>query len=195
VVIRSRVQSVSVPAITLANATHLDRAFDYFASINRRRVAVLSHGGWMFENGGNQLIHAALAKRKMKTRPYWLTCADLRVPQTARAILHGMFHAGQVARPDALFVQDDNLFEHATAGLTDAGVRAPGDVALVTHANFPLALTGTQPARRLGTDTHRVLKRCFESIDAQRRGESVPRDQVVGPLFEEELGRQSRAGV
>ena len=95
-------------------------------------------------------------------------------------------HPGQRDRPDALIISDDNLVEHATAGIVAAGIGVPGDCAIVAHCNFPWPTPSALPMRRLGYDAREVIRVALESIDRQRRGE--PAGTLVVPArFEDEL--------
>ena len=91
------------------------------------------------------------------------------------------------AGPDALLISDDNLVEHATAGLVAAGARVPEDVEVVAHCNFPWPTPSVLSVERLGYDAREVLDRCLRAIDDRRSG--VPgSDNVDVPVrFEREV--------
>jgi DNA-binding LacI/PurR family transcriptional regulator len=95
-------------------------------------------------------------------------------------------HGDAANRPDALIITDDNLVEHAQAGLIAAGIRVPDQVEVVEHCNFPWppSVLGT---KRLGFDSHAILRACIDLIDRQRRNETVPGMTLVPAIFEEEL--------
>jgi len=98
-----------------------------------------------------------------------------------------MMRDGQVDRPDALLVTDDNLVEYATAGLVDAGVRVPTDMDVVVHCNFPWPTPSLVPVRRIGYDAAQMLRACLDIADVQRHGAPVPSPRTIPPLFEDEL--------
>jgi DNA-binding LacI/PurR family transcriptional regulator len=90
-------------------------------------------------------------------------------------------------RPDGLIVADDNMVEHATAGLVAAGAKVGEELDVVAHCNFPWAGPTVLPLKRLGYDARTVLQTCIELIDRQRRGESVPAVTRIEAKFEEEV--------
>jgi DNA-binding LacI/PurR family transcriptional regulator len=97
-------------------------------------------------------------------------------------------------RPDALLVLDDNFVEQALAGLGTARIKVPKDVAVVGHANFPVAPAKVLPVRLLGYDVNLLLRTCVDLIDRQRAGEQVPGMTAVPILWEEEVGGQRAVG-
>lgn len=98
-----------------------------------------------------------------------------------------LFAQSPEMRPDGLWIMDDNLVPHATAGLLSAKVRGPEDVAVLAHANFPYPTTSLTPADRLGFDAREVLYACVDLVLRQRRGEPVPPARDVPARFANEL--------
>lgn len=163
----------------------IERALDYLAAKGRKRLGVLTLPLRMAER--TELIRRQAAARGLETRPYWFQSAASGTPISAQASVHLMMRDGQVDRPDALLVTDDNLVEYATAGLVDAGVRVPTDVDVVVHCNFPWPTPSVVPVRRIGYDAAQSLRACLNSIDVQRQGSPVPAPVMIPPLFEDEL--------
>ena len=81
---------------------------------------------------------------------------------------------------------DDNLVEHATAGLIAADVRVPHDLDVIAHCNFPYPPPASTPAKRLGFDARDILDVCVGSIDRQRAGESPAGTSFVRAKFDDE---------
>ncbi len=161
------------------------RALDYLAAKGRKRLGVLTLPEKVA--GTADLIRRQAAARGLETRPYWIQSVGSRMPISAQACIHMMMRDGQVDRPDALLVTDDNLVEYATAGLVDAGVRVPTDVDVVVHCNFPWPTPSVVPVRRIGYDAAQSLRACLSSIDLQRQGSPVPAPLMIPALFEDEL--------
>ena len=97
---------------------------------------------------------------------------------------------------DALIVMDDNLVEHASAGILAAGVRVPEQLDVVAHCNFPWPAPSVLPVARLGYRAAEVLDRCVDWINARREGRPLHADafagdahavQRVAPVFDFEL--------
>ena len=176
----------NVAAVRMAGNTLIERALDYLAAKGRKRLGVLTIPGLVGE--GTETIRRQAAARGMETRPYWIQSVNRQTPISARDCIHLMMRNGQVDRPDALLVADDNLVEYATAGLVDAGVRVPTDVDVVVHCNFPWPTPSVVPVIRIGFDADQLLAVCIKSIDAQRQSGQLPVPVTVPALFEDELG-------
>ena len=96
-------------------AGFLDRALEYLASRGRRRIALIAVAGFeaeRLEHFGNRLPAFG-----MTTSRYWHQAVDPAIPKWADNAAHLTFHEGHRERPDGLIVTDDNLVEHASAGL------------------------------------------------------------------------------
>jgi len=161
------------------------RALDAFAAAGRRRVAVIT----LAQAGDtdarfDKLVDLAAARGLQIQRP-WLQAARLDSPYWARHAAELLFQADPTRRPDALLITDDNLVPAATAGVHAAGARAPEDVLVIAHTNFPYPTPAAVPVTRLGFDISHLLELCVERIDQQRRGE-MPAASVLLPVVAEE---------
>ncbi len=159
-----RRELAGVAAVTLDDESFITKALDHFRARRRTRVAVLSVPGK--DGAYRERTLDALAARWLATRPYWWHTTDPGTAVGARSFTHLLMSGGPDDRPDALLILDDNLVEHATAGLIAAGVRVPGDVEVVAHCNFPWPTRALLPVRRLGYDARELLERCLAWIDA-----------------------------
>ena len=130
---------------------------------------------------------AAIAAHGMESREYWTQSTALPIAETARNAMHLLLHRGQAERPDALIILDDNLVEHATAGIQDAGLSVPNDIEVVAHCNFPWLAASRVPVHHLGYDVRQVLELCIASISSQRAGKTVATENLVPALFQEEV--------
>jgi DNA-binding LacI/PurR family transcriptional regulator len=176
-----------VPAVT--GEGELDKVLDHFAALGRRRVALIDYDlGPKFEAN----LQAGLRARGMVSHRRWRQFVSMRTPAGARHAVELLMHDEE--KPDALYIDDDNFVEHALGGLIDAGVRVPDEVAVVGHANFPVAPSKPLPIRLIGYDTRALFQTCAELIDRQRAGEQVPGMTVVPMLWEEEVRDGEAAG-
>lgn len=174
----------NVAVVTTAGGALIERALDYLAAKGHKRLGVLTVP---MQGERTETLMRQAAARGLETRPYWIQTTSSGTPRSAQACIHLMMRDGQVDRPDALLVTDDNLVEYASAGLVDAGVRVPADVDVVVHCNFPWPTPSVVAVRRVGFDADQVLMACINSIDEQRRSGRVPPPVTVPALFEEEL--------
>jgi DNA-binding LacI/PurR family transcriptional regulator len=171
------------------NGSFAPKAVQYLASRGRRRVAVLTTD--MRDTTRNLL--PLLAAQGMTTRPFWTTVIHPRAAEGARAFVELLMQASGEERPDGLIVTDDNLVEHAIAGLIAAGVRIGEELDAVVHCNFPWAGTSVVPVKRLGCDAQAVLQTCIQLIERQRRGETVPGVTKLEAIFEDDLLANTRS--
>jgi DNA-binding LacI/PurR family transcriptional regulator len=160
----------------------VDKALAYLAARGRRRVAVV--------HGGDPRHHAewlaGMQRYGMQVDRRWVQVMSPGTPAWARNLINLLAHRNQHEAPDGLVIADDNLVEHATAGLLDAGVRVPEDIEVVAHCNFPWPTPSHLAVKRLGYDTREIIAAAVNLIDARRAGKeraSVP----IEAKFEEEL--------
>jgi len=159
----------------------LTRALEHLASRGRRRAALL----WLDDPARHAGV---LAGCGLEVRPQWNLRFHAALPAAARQPVQLLLDRPPADRPDGLIVTDDNLVADAVAGVIAAGVRVPQDLEIVSHANFPQPVPTSVPTTRLGFDCRTIMRLCFETIAARRRGREVPRETRVPALFEEELG-------
>jgi len=132
-------------------------------------------------------LAALAAARDLTMKPYWCQEVGLDAPAATRSLVHLLMNPDQAVRPDGLIICDDNLVEHAAAGLVAAGVKVPEDVRVIAHANFPNSNPLILPFQRLGFDARRILAACGELIERQQRGEAGEMAMTIEPQFETEL--------
>lgn len=187
VAVMSQALAASMPhvaAISLDLDSFITKAMDYFVARGRRRVAVL-----MLPQGEPIVsrIDAAARQRGLMTRRRWYQSVQREFSGWARNCADLLMHGRPEERPDALFIVDDNLVEHAAAGLMDAGVKVPDELDVVAHCNFPWPMPSVVPVCRLGFDAREVMRQCIDLIDQQRRGEGHLHSKTISAVFESEL--------
>jgi DNA-binding LacI/PurR family transcriptional regulator len=179
VVIGAAQQFAHIPVVKFDSAMWIDKALDHLAALGRRRVALIEYGQ---SDEFYARFQAGLAARGMVSHRRWRQFANIFVPSCASLEVELLMNDRE--RPDALLIEDDNFVEQALAGLTAAGV---SDVAVIGHANFPVAPVKVQPMRLLGYDACRTLRACVDLIDRQRAGEQVSGETMAPALWEEEV--------
>lgn len=174
-----------VPAVTPDGHSFFDKALDYLAARGRRRVAMLLVPGLL--PPGDEYLTQALAKRGLSSPPHWQLTLGQVAAEGAHNCVRLLMHGAGRERPDGLIIADDNLVEHAQAGLIAAGARVPDDVEVIEHCNFPWPRANVLATKRLGYDINALLRTCVDLIDRQRRGEEAPGFSTVPAVFEEEM--------
>lgn len=155
----------------------------HFKERGKKRLAMLT--STTIPMSRREAFMADVRAAGMETRPYWHHGVHPTAPEAAQNIVHLMCIAPPEERPDALYISDDNLVPHATAGLLAGGMSVPQEIEVVAHANFPYPTTSLVPAKRMGFDVRKVLQQCLDSIDNQRQGGEVEMVTHVGAKFEE----------
>jgi len=181
-------ESASAGAVINLNyASFIERALDELKARGCSRLGVISHRDP--EGEFNARITRSARARGFECLPHWVQSCSLELPRGAGNSAHLLLHADQRKRPDALLITDDNLVEHATAGVLAAG--AVGDVEVVAHCNFPWPTACSVPVRRLGFDARQILRVCLEQIDRQRDSQHVDPITQVQALFDREIASES----
>ena len=176
------VKAENCTALLLNEDSFIKRALEHFEKQNRKRLAIITHR--MSNHPFSRALMQAAHKRGFEIEPFWnQVCFAAQAP-AARAQAHLLMKC--TSRPNALLITDDNLVEHATAGLVEAGVLVPQDIEVVGHANFPEPTTAVVAARRLGYDTVEILEAALASIDARRREEKTAASFSMDAVFAEE---------
>ena len=178
-----------VSAVSPRVGEWFDVALAEFRKLGRKRVAVLFAA---HEDSGRQpsKLEAAFAQavraQGMESRPQWIHGVLASSPRWAANLMQLMFDGDSSRWPDALLIADDNVAEHAQAGLINAGVRVPADVEVISLANFPCPPAAVLPIRRIGYDARAVLETCLDLLMAQRRGEEVAAMTPIAVVTEDE---------
>lgn len=150
----------------------IPRILQRFAGNGRKRLAAICTCG----TADQWKRHAAEARRHgLATRQEWwlgMHVSPLHAP-IARTVTHLLFTLPPDERPDCLLIDDDNLVLHATNGVLDAGIRVPGDLEVMAHANFPHPTVAAVPCERFGVDVHGLLAAALDELDRQRAGGAV----------------------
>ena len=159
-----------------------DRALDYLASRNRRRIAILRAPGSIgVEEAQMKLL---LATHNMVCPSCWNILFSLDVSEAAQNIMRLMMRPGQVDRPDGLVITDDNLVDDTIAGLVAEGIKVPDELEVVAHCNFPWPPLKTLPIKRLGLDVTSLLRRGIALIDHKRAGHRIPSVVHIDAVWE-----------
>lgn len=144
-----------------------ERAVDYLIERGRRRIALLCLAQAREQPTA---IERVLARHGLDLPARWRHGLHQAYADWAENLMQMLFHDSPDQRPDGLIIHDDNLVEHACAGLIKAGVRVPDDVEVVAHCNFPPPKPDVLPIARLGYDLRTVLAKAIELTRQARAG-------------------------
>ncbi len=174
-----------LPSIHFSYPIFMERAVRRLISDGRRKIALL--GTYLSRESMEEEMD--LLVKKGVGRPMWVQDCSAQHPWSAHQAALLMMALPAKDRPDGIIIRDDHLVETATGGLLRSGVRVPEDVAVVAHCNFPDRYPSSVPVERLGLDCTDLLRRCLESLAAQREGRMVPRNTPMPVVFESEIER------
>lgn len=160
------------------------RGLRALADRGRRRVAVIDMADLVY-----RLDHAALfAEAGLPLHRPWLQAIGRSQPKVVRQLIALLMDYPADQRPDGIVVADDNLVEHACAGLIDVGVQVGRDLDVVAYCNWPWPVPSVLPVLRIGFDAREMLRKAMGCIDDLRAGRRPPDEQKVPALFEAEVG-------
>ena len=173
-------------SVYVDQASFLDRAIDHLVARGRKHIAHLLGSG---AARVVEELERRIQSKSVETRRYWIQRFPPRTPYaSAQNIVDLLMRLDGDKRPDALIIHDDNMIEHAIAGLLTAGVNVPEDLEIVAHCNFPTPVPSPLPLRRLGFDCRQIIRECLTLLDAQRDGKVIaPKLVRVPAVFEDEL--------
>jgi len=171
-----------INAVTLAD--RLEKACAHFADRGCARLGVFR------QLGTSESPEAAVARLQPAAAPVglqtdtgWVQGVDLTTPEWTANVARLLMRLPADDRPDAVLIEDDNLVEPVTAGIAAAGLRAPEDVDILAHANFPHRPPAALPVTWLGYDMSAVVRACVELIDRQRRDGEGPGQRTIPATF------------
>jgi hypothetical protein len=184
--------NTDVPGISLGGDGTLlyARALDHLVARGRKRIALITVPGLALP-GQLATWRDLLSARGLAHDQGLVQVMEQKHAPWATNLALALFRGPAEQRPDALIVADDNLVDHACAGLIQLGLDVPGEVEVVAHANFPLAAPAILPVTRLGFDVPQAFALAMELLARQQRGEAVPPVTVVHPRFAAEPHQRS----
>ena len=162
-------------AVTIDRARGVYDAVHHLAKRGAKRIAFLGT-----QEERSRLDGYEQAMRELRRPVIYL---DYPGTDSAALRLAGRRFATQKARPDAIVAHSDYIALAYLAGLHDARVKVPGDVALIgfddraaSRYSWPLLTTIAQPSREIGTAGAEVLlkKIAGEKEPAQGWSQSFP---------------------
>ena len=180
-------------AVGLRTERFHDQAVARLTAHGRRRIAHI--GLAAFHNPGEDAFAAVMSRRGLRLDPRWNIRIGPDYPPAANAVAHLLMSLQGDHRPDGLLVSDDNIVEHALAGLIAAGARVPDDIEVVTYCNYPDAVPSVLPVHRMGLDCTAIMRTAMNLIDKERREEKPQALTPMYPIFEEDLPRAEAVGA
>ncbi len=174
------------PEVKFNLDSFLERAIEYLRARGRKRIAHLCIDypwymyGDRFEN--------SLRQHGIEVNPYWIQSVPIgTIFRGAKNLVNLLMQLEGDKKPDAIIIHDDNLVDHAVAGLLAAGVKVPDEIDVVVMSNFPSQFPSVMPLVRLGFDCREALDKCLHILEMQRNGEQTPDLTQCRARFEHEI--------
>jgi DNA-binding LacI/PurR family transcriptional regulator len=167
-------------AVTIDRARGVYDAVHYLAGRGARRIAFLGT-----QEERSRLDGYETALKELRRAPIYLAYPGT---DTEALRLSGRRFAAQKARPDAVVAHSDHIALAFLAGLHDAGVSVPGEVALIgfddraaARYSWPALTTVAQPSREIGRAGAEILLRKIagEKMPAQGWSQTFPTRLVI----------------
>ena len=125
-----------------------------------------------------------MQRRRLKVHEPWLLRSAMEQPQCAHDISRLLF--SYTDYPDGLVILDDNLVEHAMAGIVDSRVHVPQALKIVAHCNWPLPPAQVVPCELLGFEAQEVLGLAIQIIENIRHQKEDLQSHPIAPRFAHE---------
>lgn len=179
-----RIEHPKVSQLLIDTPGFVHRALDWLQKRGRKRVAILTG---ITTASARELAGFVdgVSRRGMKTHPWWQQALDVRNPAWAKPYAELLGRSDE--RPDGLIIGNDNLVEHACAGLAAAGVRVPDAMDVVAHSNFPCSTPSVLPVQRLGYDARDVMDQFLDLVRPTGARRVTRQTRTINPKFETEL--------
>jgi DNA-binding LacI/PurR family transcriptional regulator len=178
-----------MPTVSCDSRSIVVRAEEYFRGRGRRRIAWFAIPATTRHS--RDLVTATMRARRRSVPAHLVHTVHPQRPWAAQSVARLLMELPEKRRPDAVTVCDDNLVRDVTEGLAAAGVRAPHDVDVVAHANFPDRPPAALPVRFLGFDVREIMRVAFEALrpppQGGRRSPKLPAPVLVPAVWEDEL--------
>ncbi len=174
-----------IPAVYPDVDRFVVRAAERFAAEGRRNVVVLVNATW--KKPHVDALRGEFRRRDLFQGDTPVIGASIESSAWTGEITRLLFGGPAATRPDALLLTDDHFIEPATRMLDEMGLRAPDDVLVIGHANFPWIRPSHLPLVRLGFQVPDLLNACIANIDLARQGQTPPPLTLLPPWFEDEL--------
>ncbi len=177
-------QTGHVPSASVDSRHMMDRMVQWLRANNRKRIAVLVM--W----GNHEFPRRWLEQYGIPHRPSWYQVAGRDNVYAVRYIISLLMDYPVNERPDGLIIIDDNITEHAIAGLLECGIRIGEDIDVIAHCNWPWPVPSSVPIQRVGFHARHVIEAAICGIRAMRAGQRLPANETRVPaLFENEIDK------
>lgn len=171
----------NVSQIELNEKEFVVKTLDYFIERNHNKVAFLCQ--W----GKPPIYHYFIEeaqKRGMQTAEAWQF--SLQNYETADNIMQLLMSMPVNQRPNAIFIADDHLTEHASRGIIKSGVKLSRDVSIVAHHNWSGKFQPLLPIQYIGYDIRNIIENIIEAMRQYHLTKKFIEKKVFNPLFEED---------
>jgi DNA-binding LacI/PurR family transcriptional regulator len=160
-----------------------ERAMARLVAKGRSRIAMVH-----MADTASDLNHRELfARHGLDYHDPWVQWIGRSHPEYVSRIVTLLLDYPPEQRPDGLIIADDNLAEHAAAGIAQTALRVGEDLDVVAHCNWPWPLPSVLPFERIGFSITELLERSVNSIVESRCGNTPPVLQTIPAQFEWEV--------
>ena len=166
----------NIPVLSFNWDGVFEKAFSFFKSESRKRVAVLvaSEVQWSPDELFEKLM-LMTQKESLELKRPWVQAVDKKHPYWSKPLLELMFDkASGTEVPNSLLILEDHIVEGVTKAISELGIKAPEELSVVAHGNFPSPSPSRITATRIGYDCKLIMDKCLELLKRQKSGLKVP---------------------
>lgn len=177
------------PTVSADTVMFYRRALEALARQGRKHVAIIHMAGTSSEINHEELYASA----GLEYHESWIQYVGRRsYPESIQHLLLLLFDSCSTKCLDGLIIADDNLVDHAMAGLMRTGLRVGQDLDVIAYSHWPWRDPCVLPIRRLGFDIGEMMERSMNVLQNLHNGQPVPDAQLIPAVFEEELPPEAR---
>lgn len=176
--------SNNIPAIWMDYRALIEMAVNKLVASGRSRLSLIMA---RMAPDHIRMFKEAVEKQGAQTSNAWIQVLHESHKAMAGNLIELLMNPNQKQRPDGMIILDDNLVEHVTIAMMDAGLRVKEDLDIVAYSNFPLPAVSAFPVYRMGFDSRQLLENCLAAIDGQNANQTSNFQTLIKPVSEPEI--------
>ncbi len=176
--------SNNIPAIWMDYQALIEKAVRHLVDSGRSKLALIMA---RMTPGHVSMFKEAVSLQGAQTCNAWIQMLHESHKAMTGNLIELLMNPKQQQRPDGIIILDDNLVEHVTLAIMDAGLRVKDDLDIVAYSNFPMPAVSAFPVHRMGFDSRHLLENCLAVIDSQNANQPCEFRTLIKPVSEPEI--------
>jgi DNA-binding LacI/PurR family transcriptional regulator len=176
--------------VVLNNKEFVVKALDYFIERKHDKVAFLCQWG---KPPIYYYFIEEVKKRGMQTKEAWQF--SLQNYETADNVIQLLMSLPTDQCPNAVFIADDHLTEHASRGLIKSGVKLGDEVTVVAHHNWSGEFKPLLPIQYIGYDIRDIITKSIGTMRQFQQTHQIKTEEGFDPLFQGDFNSQANGNL